>query len=129
MIQLYGQTEAPATVTVLPKDDDACPGQHRGSAGRAWPTVAARSWTPRGNPSPPGSSGSRPSGRAGHDEYRRKPELTAQTLRDGGCGPAIAPRDEQGYIYLQGRSDEMINSGGYNIAPREVEDVVAPTRP
>jgi fatty-acyl-CoA synthase len=27
-------------------------------------------------------------------------------------------------VYLQGRSDEMMNSGGYNISPREVEDVL-----
>ena len=32
--------------------------------------------------------------------------------------------DEKGFLYLLGRLDEMIISGGYNIAPREVEDVL-----
>jgi fatty-acyl-CoA synthase len=37
----------------------------------------------------------------------------------------MARTDDRGYVFLQGRSDEMINSGGYNIAPREVEDILA----
>jgi acyl-CoA synthetase (AMP-forming)/AMP-acid ligase II len=36
----------------------------------------------------------------------------------------MATVDERGYVYLLGRRDEMIISGGFNIAPREVEEVL-----
>jgi fatty-acyl-CoA synthase len=57
--------------------------------------------------------------------YHGLPEATAQVIDDGWLRTRdMARADEHGYVYLQGRSDEMINSGGFNISPREVENVL-----
>lgn len=126
LMQVYGQSEAPVTVTVLHKEDHARPGPQRSSAGRPWRTVDVAVLDPDGRPVPTGELGE-VTVRGAHlmDGYLGKPDLTAEILRDGRVWTRdLAVRDEQGYIYLRGRRDEMINSGGYNIAPKEVEDVV-----
>ena len=57
--------------------------------------------------------------------YWKREDLTRETIRDGWLKTKDMGRiDEHGYAYLLGRKDEMIISGGYNIAPREVEDVL-----
>ncbi len=126
LMQLYGQSEAPVTITSLQKHDHAKPGPHRGSVGRPWRTVDVQVVDAGGSPVPDGELGE-VAVRGGHlmDGYHRRPDLTAEVLRDGWLWTRdMAVRDEAGYIYLRGRRDEMIISGGYNIAPREVEDVV-----
>jgi fatty-acyl-CoA synthase len=58
-------------------------------------------------------------------EYHRNPEATAAAMSGGWLRTRdLARTDDRGFVYLRGRSDEMIISGGYNIAPREVEDVL-----
>jgi acyl-CoA synthetase (AMP-forming)/AMP-acid ligase II len=126
MTQIYGQTEAPATITLLSKADHARPGAHRGSVGRTWPYVAGEVCDPDGHVLPIGEIGElavrAPQMMSG---YHRRPEATAEVIRGGWLWTRdMASRDEDGYLYLHGRSDDMINSGGYNIAPREVEDVI-----
>ncbi len=50
---------------------------------------------------------------------------TADALRDGWCGVGDLGRlDEEGYLYLVDRKNNIINSGGYNIFPREIEEVL-----
>ena len=57
--------------------------------------------------------------------YWKWAELSAETVREGWLRTKdMGMRDAAGMIYLLGRKDEMIISGGYNIAPREVEDVL-----
>lgn len=57
--------------------------------------------------------------------YWNKPEQTADALRDGWCGVGDLGRlDEEGYLYLVDRKNNIINSGGYNIFPREIEEVL-----
>jgi acyl-CoA synthetase (AMP-forming)/AMP-acid ligase II len=57
--------------------------------------------------------------------YWKRPETTAETIRNGWLHTKDMGRiDEHGFVYLLGRKDEMIISGGYNIAPREIEDVL-----
>jgi acyl-CoA synthetase (AMP-forming)/AMP-acid ligase II len=59
------------------------------------------------------------------DGYHNLPEETAEVLRDGWIWTKdIARVDPQGFVYLLGRRDQMIISGGFNIAPAEVEAVV-----
>jgi long-chain acyl-CoA synthetase len=54
--------------------------------------------------------------------YLNKPEATAETLRNGWLHTGdMGYMDEQGYIYIAGRIKEMINRGGENIYPREIE--------
>ena len=57
--------------------------------------------------------------------YWGLPEETSKVLRDGYVWTRDrATVDERGYVYLLGRTDEMILSGGFNIAPRAVEEVI-----
>ena len=55
--------------------------------------------------------------------YADDPEMTAQVLRDKTLYTAdLAHIDEQGRLRLMGRNDDVINIGGYKVAPTEVED-------
>jgi long-chain acyl-CoA synthetase len=57
--------------------------------------------------------------------YHRRPEATAEVLRDGWFRTGdIARRDEDGYYYIIDRSKDMIIRGGFNVYPREVEEVL-----
>lgn len=57
--------------------------------------------------------------------YWKMPEETANALRDGWLYTGdIARMDEQGYVYIIDRKKDMIISGGYNIYPREVDEVL-----
>jgi fatty-acyl-CoA synthase len=59
-------------------------------------------------------------------EYWKRPEQTAETLKSGWLHTGdIARRDEQGYMFILDRKKDMIVSGGFNVFPREVEDVIA----
>jgi acyl-CoA synthetase (AMP-forming)/AMP-acid ligase II len=57
--------------------------------------------------------------------YWKKPEATAETLRGWWLHTRdMGYVDEDGYIYLVDRKDDMIVSGGFNIYPKEVEDIL-----
>ena len=56
--------------------------------------------------------------------YLNRPEATAETLTDGWLHTGdIAKMDEDGYFYIVDRKKDMIISGGYNIYPRDIEEV------
>ena len=58
-------------------------------------------------------------------EYYKNPELTAKTIRDGWLYTGDLGRvDEEGFIYLVDRKKDLIISGGENIYPGEVEDIL-----
>jgi len=58
-------------------------------------------------------------------EYLNQPEATAKTLRGGWLHTGdLARMDEGGYIYIVDRKKEMIIRGGYNVYPREIEEVL-----
>ena len=58
-------------------------------------------------------------------EYLNQPESTARTLRGGWLHTGdLARMDEDGYIYIVDRKKEMIIRGGYNVYPREIEEVL-----
>ena len=57
--------------------------------------------------------------------YYRRAEATAEVLRDGWFRTGdIARRDEDGFYYIIDRSKDMIIRGGFNVYPREVEEVL-----
>jgi acyl-CoA synthetase (AMP-forming)/AMP-acid ligase II len=59
------------------------------------------------------------------EEYLGRPELTAASLVDGWYFTGdLVRRDPDGYVYVEGRKDDMIISGGENIYPAEIEDVL-----
>ena len=65
------------------------------------------------------------SGSAVMKEYLNQPEATAETLRGGWLHTGdLARMDEDGYVYIVDRKKEMIIRGGYNIYPREIEEVL-----
>jgi long-chain acyl-CoA synthetase len=57
--------------------------------------------------------------------YWNRPETTAAAIKDGWVRTGdLARQDEDGYYFIVGRKDEMLISGGYNIYPREIEEVL-----
>jgi long-chain acyl-CoA synthetase len=56
--------------------------------------------------------------------YKGKPEETANTLKDGWIYTGdIATMDEDGYFYIVDRKKDMIISGGFNVYPRDIDEV------
>ncbi len=57
--------------------------------------------------------------------YYKLPEVTAQKIRDGWLATGdLMRRDEDNYFYFVGRTDDMINVGGENVYPKEVEEII-----
>ena len=57
--------------------------------------------------------------------YYKMPEETAVAIRDGWLYTGdLARKDEEGYFYIVDRKKDMINVGGFNVYPREVEEVL-----
>jgi long-chain acyl-CoA synthetase len=57
--------------------------------------------------------------------YWNMPEETAEVLRDGWLHTGdVARMDEDGYFYIVDRKKDMISAGGYNVYPREIEEVL-----
>jgi long-chain acyl-CoA synthetase len=129
LVQIYGQSEAPVTITVLPADQhrrDVAHPERLASAGRPWTTVEIRIADAAGATLPAGGVGEvmvrAPQLMSG---YWKRPDLSAEAVTDGWLHTKDMGRmDEAGYVYLLGRKDEMIISGGYNIAPREIEEAL-----
>src|SRR3954449_5534378 len=123
--QYYGQSEAPMVITYLAKSEHD--EKRLTSCGR--PTVFARTALigDDGNPVPQGEVGEIcVSGPLLAGGYLNKPEATAETFRDGWMHTGdLAREDEDGFWYIVDRTKDMIVTGGFNVFPREVEDVVA----
>ncbi|MES9541474.1 AMP-binding protein [Actinomadura sp. NPDC000600] len=130
-VQIYGQGESPMTITALSRSDHQHTGHPRYSqrlagVGTAQSAVRVRVCAPDGRPVPPGRIGEvEVKGATVMAGYWRDPEATARALRDGWLRTGDLGRlDEDGYLTLEGRSKELVISGGSNIYPREVEDTL-----
>ena len=122
--ELYGSTEA-GWVTLLRPDEQLT---HLGSVGREWTgSGPVRLLDPDGRDVPDGEVGELFSRTPySFDGYWKNPEKTAEALRpDGYCSVGdLALRDAEGFIHLVDRKSNMIISGGENVYPSEVEEVV-----
>jgi acyl-CoA synthetase (AMP-forming)/AMP-acid ligase II len=120
--ELYGLTEG--FVTILDKTEAV---RKSGSVGCPPPFSAVRIVGEDGRDLPPGQPGEIVGrGPFAMQGYWRKPELTAETLRDGWIFSGdIGHLDDEGYLYLVDRKKDMIDSGGVKVYPRDVEEVAA----
>ena len=98
----------------------------KGSIGLPLPSVDARVVDPELRTLPPGEAGELAvKGPNVMKGYWNRPEETSATLREGWLLTGdIARMDEEGYFYIVDRKKDMIIAGGYNIYPREVEEVL-----
>ncbi|QJY48067.1 AMP-binding protein [Pseudonocardia broussonetiae] len=127
--QGYACSEAGGPIAVLEPDDHDPAGARPellDSCGRTAIGVRTAILDPDGHPVPDGEVGEicvrAPGVMAG---YWRRPDLSAQVLRHGWLYTGdMGRRDDQGYLYLVDRSKDMIITGGFNVYPREVEDVL-----
>ena len=131
LTQIYGQGESPMTITVLPASDhlDNHDGQQLlrlASVGRAQTGVEIAIFDERDRTVPDGEIGE-VCVRADTvmRGYLNNPEATATTLARGWLHTGDLGRlDSRGYLTLVDRSKDLVISGGSNIYPREVEEVL-----
>ncbi|WP_165969012.1 fatty acid--CoA ligase family protein [Actinomadura sp. KC06] len=128
--QVYGMTEAGGGLCFLPPEDHRTTGSnaHRlTSAGRPGNGVDVEVRNATGERLPTGRSG---------ELWFRATSLTRGYLGDEEASRAlivdawlnsrdVGRVDEDGYVYVEGRADDMIVTGGENVHPRAVEDVLA----
>jgi acyl-CoA synthetase (AMP-forming)/AMP-acid ligase II len=122
-VQLYGQGEAPMTITYLRPED------HRGkalsSAGIVRTDVEVQIVDESGAPVTDGTEGEVcVRGDVVMLGYRNDADADAKALRAGWLHTGDIGRFEDGYLYLVARKTDVIISGGSNIYPREIEDVL-----
>ncbi len=131
LVEIYGQGEAPMTITGLPKhvytDTDHPRWEARiGSTGFPRTDVEVRIVDEAGRDVPTGEPGEVICrGDVVMSGYWRNPEATEAALRDGWLWTGdVGAFDEDGFLTLKDRSKDVIISGGTNIYPREVEEVL-----
>jgi acyl-CoA synthetase (AMP-forming)/AMP-acid ligase II len=127
----YGLTETSSTIALLgPEEhrqaaasDDTAVRRRLASVGRALPGVEIDVRDEEGKPLAPGVPG---------EVYARGPQVSGEYVgRASLLGPQgwLATRDsgfldDEGYLFLQGRIDDVIVRGGENLSPGEIEDVL-----
>ena len=130
-VNAYGLTETSSTITVLTPDDhhaaltsdDPHIAARLASAGRAVPGVELEVRDGDGLALPAGETG---------ELWVRGPQVSGEYVGQGSVLDAHgwfatkdrARIDDEGYVFIDGRSDDTIIRGGENIAPAEIEDVL-----
>jgi long-chain acyl-CoA synthetase len=130
-VQIYGQGETPMVATALSRrhiaEADAAGSDGRlASVGVAQTPVQVRVADEAGRSLPPGEIGEvLVRGDTVMKGYWRNPDATAAALRDGWLWTGdVGTLDADGFLTLKDRSKDLLISGGSNIYPREVEEVL-----
>ena len=131
LAQIYGQGESPMCITALDKRAHADTGhpRHRerlSSVGSAQLVVEVRVADEDDRPLPAGAIGEvLVRGDSVMAGYWQDPEASARTLRGGWLHTGdLGVMDEDGFLSLRDRSKDLIISGGSNVYPREIEEVL-----
>ena len=124
-VQLYGLTEVPGGVTYLRKEDHVPDRPWISSAGRAGFGVECAILDDDEQPVETGEQGEIcVRGDNVASGYWNMPDATAERFRSWFHTGDLGYRDEHAFVYLVDRKSDMIVSGGHNVYPREVEDVL-----
>ncbi len=130
LAQIYGQGEAPMTITTLSKEDIADRQHPRwrerlASAGKPYALTEVMIADGDDKPVAPGEAGEILCRGVVMTGYWQNPEASASSLRGGWLHTGdVGIVDQEGYVHLKDRSKDLIISGGSNIYPREVEEVL-----
>ena len=131
LVQIYGQGEAPMTIATLSKQDVAGRDHPRwrerlGSAGKPYACVEVMVADLQDRPVEAGEPGEiLVRGGVVMPGYWQNPDATKASLRNGWLHTGdVGVFDAGGYLHLKDRSKDLIISGGSNIYPREVEEVL-----
>lgn len=126
LMQIYGMTEMCGAVTVLlPQQHFSKNDPRRFSVGKVIEDCRLRIETPEGAVCAPGQIGEIVIQGVGLMKgYYNNPQKTAYAMRRGWYhSQDLGYLDEEGFLFLKGRSHEMIITGGENVYPKEVEDI------
>jgi acyl-CoA synthetase (AMP-forming)/AMP-acid ligase II len=119
----YGMTEAGSAYCIMPQGEAV---KRPGSVGQIAPPAIARIVDEHDEPVPPDVVGEVRLQLPGHQrEYYNDPEATAETWRDGWVVTGdLGKLDGDGYLYIVGRSKDVIIRGGNNVHATDVEHVL-----
>jgi acyl-CoA synthetase (AMP-forming)/AMP-acid ligase II len=127
----YGQTEAPASIAYLPPDAHFEGGrlasdERLSSVGRPNPLIRVEIMDDANEILPPGGTGEIcVRGDLVMKGYYKAPDKTAETIVDGWLHTGdIGHLDAEGCLHITDRKKDMIISGGFNVYPSEVEQVI-----
>jgi len=126
--QFFGQSEAPMVVANMRRGEhDLSKPARLASCGRPSPWVHLALLDTAGNPVPAGEPGEIcVRGPLVMKGYKDMPEQTAEAFAGGWLHTGdVGKLDEEGFLYIVDRTKDMIVTGGFNVFPREVEDVLA----
>jgi long-chain acyl-CoA synthetase len=120
---MYGATEATARLSYLPPE---LVKSKMGSIGKGIPGVTLAVLDENGLPVKPGTTGEIAArGDNIMKGYYHDPEGTATVLKNGWLYTGdLATIDDEGFIFVVGRSKNIIKSGGYRISPNEIENEI-----
>jgi acyl-CoA synthetase (AMP-forming)/AMP-acid ligase II len=127
----YGQTEAPASISYLPPEEHFVDGrlasdERLSSVGRPCPLIRLEIMDDSGAILPRGATGEIcVKGDLLMNGYYKAPDKTAETIVNGWLHTGdIGHLDMEGYLHITDRKKDMIISGGFNVYPSEIEQVI-----